>query len=228
MAARCARCASASTARPRRGSPADTPEVFGRPIRSPIDFCRSTRRPRCFPAFALDEFVQSLVIRYDPDRWHCGRPSSSMSSASRQRVAVRRLRQVAFIGCRAGCHQSISHLAGEVRHEFEHGIAEVEINTLVDQLSQPVKGSLIRTTAGQRQLQVADFPKARSASIRHLFPTSERFVDFGHDRFTIICRTGVNEKQCCSRISSALWFAAIGASSYAGSKPSRLVVPTKH
>jgi hypothetical protein len=82
-----------------------------------------------------DEFVQALLIRYDPGAgigWHRDRPvfehvvGISLGAPATMRFRRRRPggfdRASAFLAPR-----SIYHLTGEARHEWEHSIAEMEV-----------------------------------------------------------------------------------------------------
>ena len=82
-----------------------------------------------------DDLVQALVIRYDPGAgigWHRDRPifehviGVSLGAPATMRFRRRRPggfeRASALLAAR-----SIYHLTGEVRHEWEHSIAEMEV-----------------------------------------------------------------------------------------------------
>ena len=87
-----------------------------------------------FAGVQPDEFVQALLIRYDPGAgigWHRDRPvfdqivGISLGAATTMRFRRRRRsgfdRVSAFLAPR-----SIYHLTGEARHEWEHSIAAME------------------------------------------------------------------------------------------------------
>jgi len=88
-----------------------------------------------FARLPPEEFVQALLIRYDPGAgigWHRDRPvfehvvGISLGSAATMRF--RRRRQSGFD--RASVFlapRSIYHLTGAARHEWEHSIAPVEV-----------------------------------------------------------------------------------------------------
>lgn len=92
-------------------------------------------RAAAFAGLAPDQFVQALLIRYDPGAgigWHKDRPvfehviGISLGNAAtlrlRQRTAGGFVRRKAELAPR-----SIYHLAGEVRHQWEHSIAPMDV-----------------------------------------------------------------------------------------------------
>ena len=82
-----------------------------------------------------DEFVQALVIRYDPGAgigWHRDRPCFEhvvgISLGAPATMRFRRRRPGGFDRRSAAlAPRSIYHLSGEARHEWEHSIAEMEV-----------------------------------------------------------------------------------------------------
>ncbi len=84
---------------------------------------------------APEDFVQALVIRYDPGArigWHRDRPLfEHVVGISLGNPATLRLRRRTDTGFRrASAHlapRSIYHLAGEARHDWEHSIAAMEV-----------------------------------------------------------------------------------------------------
>lgn len=92
-------------------------------------------RAAAFAGLAPDHLVQALLIRYDPGAgigWHKDRPvfehvvGISLGNAAtlrlRQRTAGGFDRRKAELAPR-----SIYHLAGEVRHQWEHSIAPMDV-----------------------------------------------------------------------------------------------------
>jgi DNA oxidative demethylase len=88
-----------------------------------------------FAGLEPDEFVQALLIRYDPGAgigWHRDRPvfehvvGISLGASATMRLRRRRPggfdRASAFLAPR-----SIYHLTGEARHEWEHSIAAMAV-----------------------------------------------------------------------------------------------------
>ena len=92
-------------------------------------------RAAAFAGLAPDQLVQALLIRYDPAAgigWHKDRPVfEHVVGISLGNAATLRLRQRAASGfTRAKAElalRSIYHLAGEVRHQWEHSIAPMEL-----------------------------------------------------------------------------------------------------
>ena len=88
-----------------------------------------------FAKMAPEDFVQALLIRYDPGAgigWHRDRPLfEHVVGVSLGNAAVLRLRRRVERGFeRASAElapRSIYHLSGEVRHEWEHSIAPMEV-----------------------------------------------------------------------------------------------------
>jgi DNA oxidative demethylase len=82
-----------------------------------------------------EELVQALVIRYDPGAgigWHRDRPMFEhvigISLGAPATMRFRRRRPDGFDRASALlAPRSAYHLAGEVRHEWEHSIAEMEV-----------------------------------------------------------------------------------------------------
>lgn len=91
-------------------------------------------RAAAFAGLAPKELVQALLIRYDPGAgigWHKDRPVfEHIVGISLGHPATLRLRQRSAGGfTRARVElapRSIYHLAGEVRHQWEHSIAPME------------------------------------------------------------------------------------------------------
>lgn len=87
-----------------------------------------------FAGVQPDEFVQALLIRYDPGAgigWHRDRPvfdqivGISLGAATTMRF--RRHRRSGFDRVSAFLsRRSIYHLTGEARHDWEHSIAAME------------------------------------------------------------------------------------------------------
>jgi len=92
-------------------------------------------RAATFARLAPDELVQALLIRYDPGAgigWHKDRPVfEHVVGISLGNAATLRLRQRTaggFTRAKAAlAPRSIYHLAGEVRHQWEHSIAPLEV-----------------------------------------------------------------------------------------------------
>jgi alkylated DNA repair protein (DNA oxidative demethylase) len=88
-----------------------------------------------FAQLTPDDLVQALVIRYDPGAgigWHRDRPTFEhvigVSLGASATMRFRRRRPGGFERASALlAPRSIYHLAGEVRHEWEHSIAEMEV-----------------------------------------------------------------------------------------------------
>ena len=93
------------------------------------------KSPLCESFLAPDQLVQALLIRYDPGAgigWHKDRPVfEHVIGISLGHGATLRLRQRTADGfARAKAElapRSIYHLAGEVRHQWEHSIAPMEV-----------------------------------------------------------------------------------------------------
>jgi len=92
-------------------------------------------RAAAFAGLAADEFVHALLIRYDPGAgigWHRDRPQfEHVVGVSLGNPATLRLRRRTERGFeRASAElapRSIYHLAGEVRHDWEHSIAPMGV-----------------------------------------------------------------------------------------------------
>ena len=92
-------------------------------------------RAAAFAGLAPDQLVQALLIRYDPGAgigWHKDRPVfEHVVGVSLGNAATLRLRQRTVSGfARAKATlapRSIYHLAGEVRHQWEHSIAPMDV-----------------------------------------------------------------------------------------------------
>jgi len=88
-----------------------------------------------FAKMAREDFVQALLIRYDPGAgigWHRDRPLfEHVVGVSLGNPAILRLRRRIARGFeRASAElapRSIYHLSGEVRHEWEHSIAPMDV-----------------------------------------------------------------------------------------------------
>jgi alkylated DNA repair protein (DNA oxidative demethylase) len=88
-----------------------------------------------FARLAPDDLVQALVIRYDPGAgigWHRDRPVFEhvigVSLGAPATLRFRRRRPGGFDRASAWlAPRSIYYLAGEARHEWEHGISEMEV-----------------------------------------------------------------------------------------------------
>lgn len=99
------------------------------------DWLLSVRdRAAAFARLSPDELVQALLIRYDPGAgigWHRDRPVyEHVVGISLGEPAVLRLRRrqgKTFQRASAPLEpHSVDHLAGEVRHAWEHSIVEME------------------------------------------------------------------------------------------------------
>ncbi|RYY26107.1 MAG: alpha-ketoglutarate-dependent dioxygenase AlkB [Sphingomonadales bacterium] len=108
-----------------RFDPADPIPEWLRPLRT---------RAASFAGIAPEDLVQALLIRYDPGAgigWHKDRPvyehvigislGAPATMRFRRRGANGFERRSAFLEPR-----SIYHLSGEMRHEWEHSIVELE------------------------------------------------------------------------------------------------------
>ncbi|TZG26529.1 alpha-ketoglutarate-dependent dioxygenase AlkB [Sphingomonas montanisoli] len=92
-------------------------------------------RAAAFAGLAPDQLVQALLIRYDPGAgigWHKDRPVfEHVVGISLGNAATLRLRQrtaSGFARVKADfAPRSIYHLAGEVRHQWEHSIVPMEL-----------------------------------------------------------------------------------------------------
>lgn len=92
-------------------------------------------RAAAFAGLAPDDFVQALLIRYDAGAgigWHRDRPQfEHVVGISLGNPAVLRLRRRVARGFERGSAElqprSVYHLAGEVRHEWEHSIAPMDV-----------------------------------------------------------------------------------------------------
>jgi alkylated DNA repair dioxygenase AlkB len=88
-----------------------------------------------FARLKPEDFVQALVIRYDPGAgigWHRDRPVFEhvigISLGAPATMRFRRRRPGGFDRASALLTpRSIYHLTGEVRHEWEHSIAEMQV-----------------------------------------------------------------------------------------------------
>nr|WP_116092085.1 alpha-ketoglutarate-dependent dioxygenase AlkB [Sphingomonas crusticola] len=88
-----------------------------------------------FAGMAAEEFVQALLIRYDPGAgigWHRDRPVfEHVLGISLGNPATLRLRRRTGLGFeRASVElvpRSVYHLSGSVRHEWEHSIAPMDV-----------------------------------------------------------------------------------------------------
>jgi len=82
-----------------------------------------------------DEFVQALLIRYDPGAgigWHRDRPVFEhvlgISLGAPATMRFRRRKRIGFDrGSALLTPRSVYHLTGEARHEWEHSIAAMEV-----------------------------------------------------------------------------------------------------
>lgn len=89
-----------------------------------------------FANLPAHEFVHALLIRYDPGAgigWHRDRPQfEHVVGVSLGNPATLRLRRRTALGFdRASAYlasRSVYHLSGEVRHEWEHSIAEMDVS----------------------------------------------------------------------------------------------------
>ena len=92
-------------------------------------------RAAAFAGLAAEEFVHALLIRYDPGAgigWHRDRPQfEHVVGVSLGNPATLRLRRRTERGFeRASAElapRSIYHLAGEVRHDWEHSITPMDV-----------------------------------------------------------------------------------------------------
>jgi len=92
-------------------------------------------RAAAFAGLAPELLVQALLIRYDPGAgigWHKDRPVfEHIVGISLGHTATLRLRRRdggSFIRAKAEiAPRSVYHLAGEVRHQWEHSIAPMEV-----------------------------------------------------------------------------------------------------
>jgi DNA oxidative demethylase len=88
-----------------------------------------------FANLAPADFVHALLIRYDPGAgigWHRDRPVFEqvvgISLGNRATLRLRRRSERGFERASAELPpRSIYHLSGEVRHEWEHSIAAIEV-----------------------------------------------------------------------------------------------------
>ena len=88
-----------------------------------------------FAGLPPEDFVHALLIRYDPGAgigWHRDRPQFEhvvgVSLGNPATLRLRRRREGGFD--RASAYlapRSVYHLSGEVRHEWEHSIAEMDV-----------------------------------------------------------------------------------------------------
>jgi alkylated DNA repair protein (DNA oxidative demethylase) len=93
------------------------------------------QRAARFADLPPDEFVQALLIRYDPGAgigWHRDRPCFEhvvgISLGAPATMRFRRRTPGGFDRRSAAlAPRSIYHLCGEARHEWEHSIAEMEV-----------------------------------------------------------------------------------------------------
>lgn len=92
-------------------------------------------RAAVFAGLAADDLLQALLIRYDPGAgigWHRDRPVFEhvvgISLGAPAAMRLRRRKPDGFDRRSAAlAPRSIYHLAGEVRHEWEHSIAPMEV-----------------------------------------------------------------------------------------------------
>jgi len=88
-----------------------------------------------FAGMAPEDFVHALLIRYDPDAgigWHRDRPQFEhvvgISLGNPATLRLRRRIERGFERASADlAPRSIYHLTGEVRHDWEHSIAPMEV-----------------------------------------------------------------------------------------------------
>lgn len=93
------------------------------------------QRAAGFAGLPPDQFVQALLIRYDPGAgigWHRDRPVFAhvvgISLGAPATMRFRRRRRGGFDRASAWlAPRSIYRLAGEARHEWEHSIAELAV-----------------------------------------------------------------------------------------------------
>jgi len=91
------------------------------------------RRATEFSGLAEDDFVQALLIRYDPGAgigWHRDRPLfdqvAGISLGAPATMRFRRRRDKGFERASVAlASRSIYHLSGEARHDWEHSIAKM-------------------------------------------------------------------------------------------------------
>jgi len=100
------------------------------------DWLRPARtRAAEFAGFQPDDLVQALLIRYDPGAgigWHKDRPVfEHVVGISLGNTATLRLRRRSATGFERAkaelAPRSIYHLSGEVRHQWEHSIAPMDV-----------------------------------------------------------------------------------------------------
>ncbi|KFG88403.1 hypothetical protein BV98_003803 [Sphingobium herbicidovorans NBRC 16415] len=105
-------------------APTDPVPEWLRPLRA---------RAECFAGLARGELVQALLIRYDPGAgigWHRDRPvfrdvvGISLGEAATMRFRQRNRDHFKRVNVPLP-PRGIYHLSGEVRHEWEHSIAEM-------------------------------------------------------------------------------------------------------
>jgi alkylated DNA repair protein (DNA oxidative demethylase) len=92
-------------------------------------------RAGAFAGIAPHEFVQALIVRYDPGAgigWHRDRPVfDHVVGISLEAPATLRLRRRGAAGFERAsldlARRSIYHLIGEVRHDWEHSIAAMDV-----------------------------------------------------------------------------------------------------
>jgi DNA oxidative demethylase len=92
-------------------------------------------RAAAFAGLAADDLLQALLIRYDPGAgigWHRDRPVfEHVVGISLGEAATMRFRQRTPTGFQRRsvplAPRSIYHLAGEVRHEWEHSLAPMDV-----------------------------------------------------------------------------------------------------
>ena len=88
-----------------------------------------------FAGMAPEDFVQALLIRYDPGAgigWHRDRPLFEhvvgISLGNPATLRLRRRKDAGFERASAELPpRSVYHLSGEVRHEWEHSIAAMDV-----------------------------------------------------------------------------------------------------
>jgi alkylated DNA repair protein (DNA oxidative demethylase) len=88
-----------------------------------------------FAGMASEDFVQALLIRYDPGAgigWHRDRPLFDhvlgVSLGNPVTLRLRRRNESGFERASAElAPRSIYHLSGEVRHDWEHSIAPMDV-----------------------------------------------------------------------------------------------------
>jgi alkylated DNA repair dioxygenase AlkB len=88
-----------------------------------------------FAGMDPQDFVQALVIRYDPGAgigWHRDRPLFEhvvgLSLGSPATLRLRRRKEAGFDRASADlAPRSIYHLSGEARHDWEHSIAPMDV-----------------------------------------------------------------------------------------------------